>query len=134
MSVKHMTWGGTTTAGGAATDDSPHPMTGEILHVMVDGTNLTDSANLDLQAIYTDVDDNEILGEKIIVNVDVGNAALNEFYPSTPIQDSAGVDELFASTGEVVPTLFCVAGARLRATIGAGGNAVKYNITVVYRD
>lgn len=134
MTIRHMTWGGTTAAGGGSTDDSPEPITGEILHVMVDGTNLSDSANLDLEPIHRDVDDAEILGEAIINNEDVGNAALNEFYPSRPIEDLAGTSELFAGAGEVVPTLFCVAGAKLRCTIVAGGNTVDYRITVVYRD
>ena len=40
MGIKHVTWGGTTSAGGAATDDSP-PITGEILKVL---TGLADEA------------------------------------------------------------------------------------------
>ena len=133
MTVKHVTWGGTTSAGGVATDDSP-PITGEILKVLVDGTNLTNGADFDLNPVHTDVDGAEILGEDIIDNEDVGNAALNEFYPSRAIEDKAGVAELFAGAGEVVPTLFVVAGAPLRATIASGGNAVKYSVIVVYRD
>ena len=134
MSVKQTTWTGTTDGSGDSIDDSPYPVTGEILMVLVDGTNLTNGADLDLNPIYTDVDANEILGEDIIDNEDVGNAALNEFYPSRPIEDKAGTSELYAGAGEVVPTLFSVAGAKLRCTVAAGGNAVKYRITVVYRD
>ncbi len=133
MTVRHVKWNGTTDSSGDATDDSP-PITGEVLKVQVDGTNLTDSANFDLNPVHTDVDGAEILGEDIINNEDVGNATLNEFYPSRAIEDTVGTAELFASAGEVVPTLFVVAGAPLRATIAAGGNAVKYSVIVVYRD
>ena len=104
MSVKQTTWTGTTDGSGDSIDDSPYPVTGEILMVLVDGTNLTNGADLDLNPIYTDVDANEILGEDIIDNEDVGNAALNEFYPSRPIEDKAGTSELYAGAGEVVPT------------------------------
>ena len=134
MAVRQTTWKGTTDASGDSVDDSPYPILGEILHVMVDGTNLTDGADLDLEPVHTDVDANEILGAKIITNGDVGNAALNEFYPSTATQDNAGASEVYAGAGEVVPTHFYVAGAKLRATIANGGNTVNYRITVVYRD
>ena len=133
MSVKHIKWNGVTDSGGNAADDSP-PITGEILKVLVDGTNLSDGADFDLNPVHTDVDGADILGEDIIDNEDVGNSGLNEFYPSRAIEDKTGTAELFAAAGEIVPTLFVVAGAALRATIASGGNAVKYSVTVVYRD
>ena len=132
MTVKHVKWGGTTSAGGAATDDSP-PITGEILKVLVDGTNLTAGADFDLNPVHTDVDGAEILGEDIIDNEDVGSAALNEFYPSRGVETVAGVARTYDGTRPVVDK-FIVAGAPLRATIASGGNAVKYSVIVVYRD
>lgn len=120
---------GTTTSGGAATVDS-ETVTGIVLAVWVDGTNLTNGADLDINAVYTDVDGTEILGEDIINNEDAGNAALNQWYPRKFAQDVAGADiEVATSVKTVVP--YAVFEAPLRVTVASGGTSVAFAVRIL---
>lgn len=120
---------GTTTAGGAATVYS-QPLTGKVAAVFVDGTNLSDGADMTLAQAHVDVDAAELVGENIINHGDVGNAGLNSFYPRRIAGNPDGSD-LEVATGQDVPVQFVVAATRLKAVIANGGSQVAFRIWVV---
>lgn len=124
---------GTTDASGDAVVDSNRPVTGYVEFVDVDGAALTDSANLVLQPILYELADGAVeLGESIINNADIGNAAQDKFYPRKFVQDNAGAD-LAVATGQKVAVGYFVPGAKLRATVSAGGNTKAFRIRVFVR-
>ena len=133
MSIKFISWGGTTDGSGDAVVDSPSPITGEILKIEVEGVALTDSADFDLNPVTAAVAGGVLLGEDIVDHGDVGNAALNEFYPRKAVQDITGTAVTFDATNEIYD-YFVVIGAKLRATIAAGGSAKAFLVRVAYRD
>lgn len=133
MCYDFVTLKGTTDASGDAVVDSAGPVTGEVLFVDVDGAALTDSANLVIQPILYELADGAVeLGESIINNGDIGNAAQDKFYPRKFAQDNAGAD-LTVATGQKVAVPYFVPGAKLRATVSAGGNTKAFRIRVFLR-
>jgi hypothetical protein len=131
MAVRTIVLTGTTDASGDATADTPAPETGRVVKVTVIGDDMDASANLDLNPIYYQVADGaEVLGQDLVDHEDVGTNAVTELYPSRAIQDVAGTGELYASSGETVPTHQYIDGAALRATIAAGGNAKSFAIRI----
>lgn len=124
---------GTTDGSGDAVVDSARPVTGEVLYVDVDGAALSDSANLVLQPILYELADGAVeVGESIINHADVGNAAQDKLYPRKFGQDNAGAD-LTVATGQKVAVPYFVPGARLRATISAGGDTKAFRVRVFVR-
>lgn len=120
---------GTTDGSGAAVVDSERPLMGYVQFVDVEGAALTDGADLTLQPILYEADGTVELGESIINNGDVGNAAQDKFYPRKFVQDNAGVD-LVVATGQKVATPYFVPGARLRATMANGGATKAFRVRV----
>lgn len=128
-----ITLAGTTDGSGDATVDSEHPVTGEVLYVDVDGAALTDSANLVLQPILYELANGAVeLGESIVNHADIGNAAQDKLYPRRVATDNAGAD-LTVATGQKVAEPYFVPGAKLRATISAGGATKAFRIRVFVR-
>lgn len=131
MSVRTITLTGTTDSSGDAVVDTPAPEVGRIVKVTVIGDDLANSANFDLNPVYHKTADGaEVLGQDIVDHEDVGTADVTELYPSRAIQDITGTGELYASSGETVPTYQYIDGAVLRATIAAGGNATTFAIRI----
>lgn len=125
-----ITLAGTTDGSGDATVDSAGPVTGEVLYVDVDGAALTDSANLVLQPILYELANGAVeLGESIVNHADIGNAAQDKIYPRRAATDNAGAD-LEVAPGQKVAVPYFVPGAKLRATISAGGATKAFRIRV----
>lgn len=123
----------TTDGSGDATVDSDAPVTGEVMFVDVDGAALTDSANLVLQPILYELANGAVeLGESIINHADIGNAAMDKIYPRRVANDNAGAD-LEVATGQKVAVPYFVPGAKLRATVSAGGATKAFRIRVFVR-
>lgn len=133
MSVKAISWGGTTDGSGDAVVDSPFAITGRILKVEVEGVALTDSADFDLNPVTATVAGGLLLGEDIVDHADVGNAALNELYPRKAVQDLTGTTVNYAATFPIYEP-FIVIGCKLRATIAAGGATKAFKVRVAYED
>lgn len=122
---------GTTDAGGDAVVDSGQKnIMGEVVAVIVDGHNLTDGADLDINSVYTDVDGDDLLGIDILDNEDVGNATLNELYPYDFVEDIAGADVEAPATYKFVRR-FALAGCALRVTVANGGNTKTFKVWVL---
>lgn len=120
---------GTTNGSGDATVDS-RVVTGEVVYVEVEGAALTDSANLVLSALLTEVvGTTEVSAEQIINHADVGNAAIDKLYPYRLAQDNAGAT-LAVAVGVNVAVRYFVPGAKLRAVISAGGATKAFRVRV----
>lgn len=125
---------GVTATGGGLTiySSGKTPLHGDVLSVLIDGSDLTDSANLVLKEALVDADGtSEILGPAIIDNADIGNAGSLELTPSTVLQDNAGVTRVSGS--DSIPTLFALHGGRLKAVITAGGDDKVVRIWVTIK-
>jgi hypothetical protein len=120
---------GTTDASGDAVVRSSKYITGDILSVIVDGRNLTDSANIAVDAELKDADGSAVAGSNILTHGDIGNATLTQFYPSTSLQDTTGT--AVASGADEVPTLISLANSKLKVTISGGGNVETFRVWVV---
>ena len=123
---------GTTDGDGAAVVDTVNPICGEVLAVFVDGAALTDSANLVLQPVLVKAAGADELGESIVNHADIGNATIDKVYPRRLATDAAGA-ALEVATGQNVAIPFVVPGAKLRATISAGGATKAFTVTIVWR-
>lgn len=124
---------GTTDGSGAAVVDSAGPVTGYVEFVDVEGAALTDSANLVLQPILYELADGAAeLGESIVNHADIGNAAQDKVYPRRFATDNAGAD-LEVATGVKVAVPYFVPGAKLRATVSAGGDTKAFRVRVFVR-
>ncbi|KPJ51422.1 MAG: hypothetical protein AMJ38_00535 [Dehalococcoidia bacterium DG_22] len=123
---------GTTDASGdAVVTTGQKNIVGEVVAVVVDGTLLSDGADLDLNPVYIGVDGSTvILGADIIDNEDVGNATLNEFYPRLFEQTIAGAD-INVATNTKVTTRFALGGCALRVTVANGGATKAFKVWVV---
>ena len=119
---------GTTDGSGDATVDS-RAVTGEVVYVEVEGAALTDSANLVLSTLLTEVAGTTEVGETIINHADVGNASVDKLYPARFLQDNAGA-ALAVAVGVSAPCRYFVPGAKLRAVISAGGATKAFRVRV----
>lgn len=125
---------GTTAVGGALTiySSKKTPLYGDVLSVLIDGSDLSNSADLVLSEGLVDADGtSEILGPSIINNTDIGNAGSMELTPSTVLQDNAGVTRV--SGVDSIPTLFALHGGYLKAVIANGGDAKVVRIWVTIK-
>ena len=124
---------GTTDGDGAAVVDSDIALTGELIYADVDGAALTDSANLVVQTILYELSSGAVeLGETIVNHADIGNAAQDKIYPRKFAHDNAGAD-LVVATGQKVATPYFIPGAKLRATVSAGGDTKAFRIRLFVR-
>jgi len=124
---------GTTDGSGDAVVDSNRIVTGEVLYIDIDGAALTDSANLTVRPILRELADDAVeLGESIVDHADIGNAAQDKIYPRRFATDNAGAD-LTVATGQKVAVPYFVPGAKLRATVSAGGDTKAFRIRVFVR-
>lgn len=124
---------GTTDGSGDATVDSAMPVTGEIMHVQVEGAALTDSANLVLSALLTEVAGTTEVSALLFINhADIGNAAIDQVTPRMFAQLNTGAD-MEVVAGQKTPVPYFVPGAKLRAVVSAGGDTKAFCIKVWVR-
>lgn len=124
---------GTTDGSGDATVDSAMPVTGEIMHVQVEGAALTDSANLVLSALLTEVAGTTEVSALLFINhADIGNAAIDQITPRMFAQLNTGAD-MEVVAGQKTPVPYFVPGAKLRAVVSAGGATKAFCIKVWVR-
>lgn len=124
---------GTTDGSGDATVTSSQktPLYGDVLAVAVDGIALTDSANLVLTEEIAGAAGTTVSIQTIINNADIGNATVNNYYPSVQLQDNAGTGRVTGT--DAIPTLYTMHGGWLKAVVSGGGATKAFKIWVTLR-
>lgn len=123
---------GETDGSGDAVVTTEHPILGELLAVVVDGTALTNGADLTLVGQMPAQDGADDATETYINNGDVGNATPDTFYPRRAAETNDGTDLVYAST-DIVPVPYVIPGLLVKATVANGGATKGFRVRLVVR-
>ncbi len=122
---------GTTDASGDAVVNSGETnLVGQVEMVLVEGSAMTDTADLDVHAVYIGADGSTEFTDEIVNHEDAGPATLLPIYPRGFEHDAAGAD-ITVATSTKVTRRFALAGCSLRVTVANGGNTKAFKVWVL---